>query len=162
MTSTGKSSYAGGYPAGGAAFPHRDLLAVGRLERHEILFLLDEAEHHPDPARRATAAGHVAILTPVAKSLFTELGHRSADEALQVWGGYGFVVHPLLDDENSARGIMRQARALAGDGTAALAWAAMGDARHGTPPPPEDNRRGPRRLPTPACAQSAGVRIPRL
>lgn len=30
------------------------------------------------------------------------------------------------------------ARALAGDGTAALAWAAMGDARHGTPPPPAD------------------------
>ncbi|GCL63190.1 acyl-CoA dehydrogenase [Pseudaquabacterium pictum] len=53
--------------------------------------LLDEAEHHPDAARRATAAGHVAILTPVAKSLFTELGHRSADEALQVWGGYGYV-----------------------------------------------------------------------
>jgi len=53
--------------------------------------LLDEAEHHPDAARRAAAAGHVALLTPVAKSLFTELGHRSADEALQVWGGYGFV-----------------------------------------------------------------------
>jgi len=53
--------------------------------------LLDEAEHHPDAARRAAAAGHVAVLTPVAKSLFTELGHRSADEALQVWGGYGFV-----------------------------------------------------------------------
>ncbi len=53
--------------------------------------LLDEAEHHPDASRRATAAGHVALLTPVAKSLFTELGHRSADEALQVWGGYGFV-----------------------------------------------------------------------
>ena len=53
--------------------------------------LLDEAEHHPDPARRATAADHVALLTPVAKALFTELGHRSADEALQVWGGYGYV-----------------------------------------------------------------------
>jgi alkylation response protein AidB-like acyl-CoA dehydrogenase len=53
--------------------------------------LLDEAEHHPDATRRAAAAGHVAVLTPVAKSLFTELGHRSADEALQVWGGYGFV-----------------------------------------------------------------------
>ena len=53
--------------------------------------LLDEAEHHPDAARRAAAASHVAVLTPVAKSLFTELGHRSADEALQVWGGYGFV-----------------------------------------------------------------------
>jgi alkylation response protein AidB-like acyl-CoA dehydrogenase len=53
--------------------------------------LLDEAEHHPDAARRAAAAGHVAVLTPVAKSLFTELGHRSADEALQVWGGYGYL-----------------------------------------------------------------------
>ncbi|OGB01182.1 MAG: acyl-CoA dehydrogenase [Burkholderiales bacterium RIFCSPHIGHO2_12_FULL_69_20] len=53
--------------------------------------LLDEADHHPDAARRAAAADHVAILTPVAKSLFTELGHRSADEALQVWGGYGYV-----------------------------------------------------------------------
>jgi len=30
-------------------------------------------------------------LTPVAKAMFTDLGHRSADEALQVWGGYGFV-----------------------------------------------------------------------
>jgi alkylation response protein AidB-like acyl-CoA dehydrogenase len=52
---------------------------------------LDEAEHHPDAAHRAAAAGHVAVLTPVAKALFTELGHRSADEALQVFGGYGFV-----------------------------------------------------------------------
>ena len=31
------------------------------------------------------------LLTPVAKALFTDLGHRSADEALQAWGGYGFV-----------------------------------------------------------------------
>jgi hypothetical protein len=31
------------------------------------------------------------VLTPVAKALFTDLGHRSADEALQVWGGYGFL-----------------------------------------------------------------------
>jgi alkylation response protein AidB-like acyl-CoA dehydrogenase len=53
--------------------------------------LLDEAEHHPEAVRRASAADHVALLTPVAKSLFTELGHRSADEALQVWGGYGYV-----------------------------------------------------------------------
>ena len=31
------------FPAGRHAFPHRDLLAIGRLERHEILFLLAEA-----------------------------------------------------------------------------------------------------------------------
>lgn len=32
------------YPDGGHAFPHRDLTGIGRLERHEILYLLDEAE----------------------------------------------------------------------------------------------------------------------
>jgi hypothetical protein len=31
-----------------------------------------------------------------------------------LWAGYGFVVHPLLDDENSARGLMLRARELAG------------------------------------------------
>ncbi len=32
------------YPPGSAAFPHRDLLGIGGLAPHEILFLLDEAE----------------------------------------------------------------------------------------------------------------------
>jgi len=34
-----------------------------------------------------------------------------------LWLGWGFVVHPLLDRENSARGVMEDARALAGPGT---------------------------------------------
>lgn len=34
----------GRYPAGALAFPHRDLVGVGGLAPHEILFLLDEAE----------------------------------------------------------------------------------------------------------------------
>jgi aspartate carbamoyltransferase catalytic subunit len=34
----------GRYPAGGLAFPHRSLLAIGALETHQILYLLDEAE----------------------------------------------------------------------------------------------------------------------
>ena len=38
----GKSSHR--YPAGRLAFPHRDLLGIAQLERHEILYLLDEAE----------------------------------------------------------------------------------------------------------------------
>ena len=33
----------------------------------------------------------MALLTPVAKALFTDLSLRSADEARQVWGGYGYV-----------------------------------------------------------------------
>jgi alkylation response protein AidB-like acyl-CoA dehydrogenase len=62
-----------------------------RLLAYWTALLLDESTHHPDHARRRAAADHVALLTPVAKALFTDLGHRSADEALQVWGGYGFV-----------------------------------------------------------------------
>ncbi len=34
----------GRYPAGGLAFPHRDLTGIAHLARHEILYLLDEAE----------------------------------------------------------------------------------------------------------------------
>ena len=37
-------SHAVRYPAGAAAFPHRDLVGIGGIARHEILFLLDEAE----------------------------------------------------------------------------------------------------------------------
>jgi aspartate carbamoyltransferase catalytic subunit len=44
MTSTPNSPHAACYPAGALAFPHRDLIGIGQLERHEILFLLDEAE----------------------------------------------------------------------------------------------------------------------
>ena len=40
------------YPAGALAFPHRDLLGIGQLERHEILFLLDEAEQWVDLNRQ--------------------------------------------------------------------------------------------------------------
>ena len=44
MTPSDTSPHAARYPAGGLAFPHRDLLGIGQLERHEIFFLLDEAE----------------------------------------------------------------------------------------------------------------------
>lgn len=37
-------SHLGRYPAGALAFPHRGLLGIAGLARHEIMFLLDEAE----------------------------------------------------------------------------------------------------------------------
>ncbi len=52
---------------------------------------LDESQQHPNASQREAAAAHVAFLTPIAKAFFTELGHRSADEALGIWGGYGYV-----------------------------------------------------------------------
>ena len=54
MTSTETSPHAARYPAGGLAFPHRDLIGIGQLERHEILFLLDEAEQWVALNRQAT------------------------------------------------------------------------------------------------------------
>ncbi|WFL78136.1 aspartate carbamoyltransferase catalytic subunit [Altererythrobacter arenosus] len=44
MTSTDTTSHSARYPAGSLAYPHRDLLGIAQLERHEILYLLDEAE----------------------------------------------------------------------------------------------------------------------
>ncbi len=51
MTSS-QSSASGRYPAGSAAFPHRDLLGLSGLAPWEILFLLDEAEQWVDLNRQ--------------------------------------------------------------------------------------------------------------
>ena len=42
------------YPAGRAAFPHRHLLGISHLERHEILYLLDAAEEWVALNKRAS------------------------------------------------------------------------------------------------------------
>ena len=67
-------------------------LAEGeRVIAYWTAMLLDEVHHHPDAVRRAQAEALVGLLTPVAKAFFTDNGHRGAGEALQVWGGYGYV-----------------------------------------------------------------------
>ena len=69
----------------------RALVEGERVVAYRTAQLLDEMHHHPDGARRERAEGWVGLLTPVAKALFTDNGHRGADDALQVWGGYGYV-----------------------------------------------------------------------
>ncbi|QIQ86951.1 aspartate carbamoyltransferase catalytic subunit [Erythrobacter sp.] len=44
MTNAPPSPQPGRFPAGRAAFPHRDLTGIAQLERHEILYILSEAE----------------------------------------------------------------------------------------------------------------------
>lgn len=44
MASNASSGALSRFAQGAAAFPHRDLLGIGKLERHEILFLLASAE----------------------------------------------------------------------------------------------------------------------
>ncbi len=57
QSSTGDSRF----PAGRLAFPHRDLLGIGQLERHEILYLLDQAEQWVDLNRQSSK--HVGLLS---------------------------------------------------------------------------------------------------
>uniref|UniRef100_UPI003FD834B8 acyl-CoA dehydrogenase C-terminal domain-containing protein n=1 Tax=Acidocella sp. TaxID=50710 RepID=UPI003FD834B8 len=47
---------------------------------------LEDAEHG-----NAEAADFVALLTPVAKALFTDLGYECANLAVQTYGGHGFI-----------------------------------------------------------------------
>ncbi len=53
--------------------------------------VLDLAAQAPDATERAHAQALAALLTPIIKSLFTERGFLLASEALQVFGGYGYV-----------------------------------------------------------------------
>jgi len=61
MASTESSAHAARYPAGALAFPHRDLIGIGQMERHEILFLLDEAEQWVALNRQPTK--HIDLLS---------------------------------------------------------------------------------------------------
>jgi alkylation response protein AidB-like acyl-CoA dehydrogenase len=69
----------------------RALAEGGRVVAYWCAQLLDEVHHHPDAGRRQRAEALVGLLTPVVKAFLTDAGHRGADDALQVWGGYGFV-----------------------------------------------------------------------
>ena len=52
---------------------------------------LDRSHRHPDAAERAKADALVALLTPVVKAAFTDLGFESAVQAQQVFGGHGYI-----------------------------------------------------------------------
>jgi len=62
-----------------------------RVIAYKVAMMLDEHDAHPDEQHRQQCAVDTAILTPVVKAFMTDLGHSGADDALQVWGGYGFV-----------------------------------------------------------------------
>lgn len=56
-----------------------------------LAMTLDAARRDPDAARRVAAERRVALLTPVAKATFTDLGFDAANLCLQVFGGHGYV-----------------------------------------------------------------------
>jgi alkylation response protein AidB-like acyl-CoA dehydrogenase len=52
---------------------------------------LDKESRHPDPGIREQAEDFVALLTPVVKAFFTDLGFEAANLAMQVYGGHGYI-----------------------------------------------------------------------
>jgi butyryl-CoA dehydrogenase len=52
---------------------------------------LDTAERHADAASREAAEEFVALMTPIAKALFTDLGFENANLGVQVYGGHGYI-----------------------------------------------------------------------
>ena len=51
----------------------------------------DIATRHPDPSRRQEADDFVALLTPVVKALFTDMGWECTATGMQVLGGHGYI-----------------------------------------------------------------------
>lgn len=52
---------------------------------------LDRASRHQDPKQRQAADDLVALLTPVVKALFTDVGFEATNLGLQVFGGHGYI-----------------------------------------------------------------------
>ncbi len=63
----------------------------GRAFSSYLALMLDREQGHPDAAVRQEAADEVALLTPVAKAFLTDNAWIACSEALQVFGGHGYI-----------------------------------------------------------------------
>ncbi|HEX2942208.1 MAG TPA: acyl-CoA dehydrogenase C-terminal domain-containing protein, partial [Rhodopila sp.] len=52
---------------------------------------LDEMERSADPEARQRAEDFTALMTPVVKALFTDLGFEATNIGMQVYGGHGYI-----------------------------------------------------------------------
>jgi alkylation response protein AidB-like acyl-CoA dehydrogenase len=52
---------------------------------------IDRAQHHPDAAVRQEANDFVALLTPVIKAYYTDMGVEIAIKMQQMYGGHGYI-----------------------------------------------------------------------
>ncbi|MFK3739756.1 acyl-CoA dehydrogenase C-terminal domain-containing protein [Massilia sp. TN1-12] len=56
-----------------------------------VALQIDRELNHPDEEVRKEAAGEVALLTPIVKAFITDNGWIATSEALQVYGGHGYI-----------------------------------------------------------------------
>jgi alkylation response protein AidB-like acyl-CoA dehydrogenase len=117
----------------------RVLVEGARVMAYEAAHLLDLAAHAEDAAQRREASEHAALLTPVLKAFLTDNGFALANDALQVFGGHGYVhewgieqcvrdsrIALIYEGTNQIQAIDLVVRKLVADGaarfTALLAW----------------------------------------
>ena len=53
--------------------------------------VMDRAAHVTDPEQKQEAEDFIALMTPIVKALFTDLGFESANLAVQTYGGHGYI-----------------------------------------------------------------------
>jgi alkylation response protein AidB-like acyl-CoA dehydrogenase len=63
----------------------------GRAFTSYIALQIDRELNHPDEEVRKEAADEVALLTPIIKAFLTDNGWISTSEAMQVFGGHGYI-----------------------------------------------------------------------
>lgn len=63
----------------------------GRAFSYWIASQIDIELSHPDPDARQQAADVVALLTPIVKAFLTENAFVATNEAMQVFGGHGYI-----------------------------------------------------------------------
>ena len=56
-----------------------------------VALQIDRELHHPDQEVRKEAADEVALLTPIIKAFITDNGWIATSEAMQVYGGHGYI-----------------------------------------------------------------------
>jgi butyryl-CoA dehydrogenase len=63
----------------------------GRAFSSYVALQIDKELHHPDEEVRKDAADQVALLTPIIKAFLTDNGWIATSEAMQVFGGHGYI-----------------------------------------------------------------------
>jgi butyryl-CoA dehydrogenase len=63
----------------------------GRAFSSYVALQIDKELNHPDEEVRKDAADQVALLTPIIKSFMTDNGWIATSEAMQVFGGHGYI-----------------------------------------------------------------------
>ncbi len=63
----------------------------GRAFTSYVALMIDRELNHPDESVRREAADEVALLTPIVKAFLTDNAWIATSEALQVFGGHGYI-----------------------------------------------------------------------